>query len=217
MRLTQVLGGQVVQLAEPNRTKEGRKKYYLYDVVRAIEARYRFLRAPRDVGEYDLTQGIKFQNGLFNESHIDKFDVYTNGLLCEGGLQTEQLHQFLEDLFLFVEKEFAIPPLVGIRAYASSLEVHSEIDLSNLLKPANQLGRRITEFLRSYGQSPAEFTLERIGLHGDQTDVPFPKVNHFLFERRAGTRYSEHLYFSGAPLKTADHLAVLSELEAIFS
>jgi len=218
MRLSQIVGAQVVRLLEPNRLTEGRESYYLYDLVKGIEARYRFLQAPKLVDEYDCTKGIRFLNGVFNKHvGVDRFELFANGIICEGKFATEELEGFVEDVFGWAEKEFGIPPSKGPQAYLSHLEIHSETDIAEKFAAFSTFGQNLTDLLRSYGQATAEFKVSMIGLHSDQTETPFPKATAFVFDRRQGKPYSEQLYFSSAPLKTADHLRVLDKLEGLLA
>jgi hypothetical protein len=40
-----------------------------------------------------------------------------------------------------------------------------------------------------------------------------PLLLDFRVERRVGAPYDQNVYYSGAPLRTADHVAVLEEFE----
>jgi hypothetical protein len=53
-------------------------------------------------------------------------------------------------------------------------------------------------------------------MHYDSAAMPVPRPPEFSFERRAGVIYASNEYFSSAPLRTADHIRILHELEKAF-
>lgn len=215
MKLSEAALAQVVILGDTSLPQTSRKMHQI-DAAQAIQSRYKFLQIPKTVDEFNINNGVSFFGGSFNNHPIDKLVIYTNGVLCESRLSTEDLEPFADDLLAWAMKETGIDvPHNGARAYLSNIEIESKIELDEKFEKFAALGKIISAILCSYGQSPKDFTFSKLALHCDLTDVPVPKASNFTFERRDGLPYGDHRYFSSSPLRTKDQLAILNELEAL--
>ena len=104
------------------------------------------------------------------------------------------------------------------RAYTSTVEVHAP-SVSQTDREVMRLVTKLTELVRGYGIEVNDYGLTALLVGSDQSLHPnnTVKPGRFLFERRVGRPYSDDVYFSEAPVKTAEHLELLRDLEAILT
>ena len=69
----------------------------------------------------------------------------------------------------------------------------------------------------SYGQQVPSFEATTLAFQCDLSKVENINPEMFTFERRAEKPFDSGLFYSAAPLKTADHLELLNELEGILA
>jgi len=219
MRLTNILLSQSVRLFRTRSLNGG--GIYGLDLVRGLESRYGFFEVPRTLSDFDLSKGVTFLHGhLHKRFVIDKFQVFENGVLAETRATVEQCDEFLDDLISWTLEE--MPIIIDENAprgnaYLSQVEIEAEMHLNETLLTLSSIGLDIAQKLDSYGQHSPEFRISGIRMHTDVSNF-FPlKPVDFSIERRSGAPYTSNLYFSSAPLKTADHMNVLNQLEILLS
>lgn len=227
MKLVSTLLGQSVRFV---RATYPLSAIYIPDVIKGLRERYGFIQVPASAQDIDLTKGMTFTHGKFalvkakpssrgkspREIIIDRFQIYNNILLVDTKTDTDYADLFLEDVMGWAAETFDVnfTDLPLRKIYASQLEV----ECLNARLPEFQLGKRIEEFLRAYGQEPLPFETSSITIHCDLTQIqPPPFPSPFVFGRREGLPYSSNMFFSSAPLATSDHLALLNDVEVLIS
>jgi hypothetical protein len=199
---------------------QGGGTLYGVNLIRALEMRYGFWESPKTVADYDLNKGVTFLHGLFDrEFVIDKFQVYTNGILAEAKVPTDKIDEFLDDVTEWAQTDVGLRISEGEskKLYNSHLEVFAEFPLTRALRQFSKLGDHITNLTRAYGVNTSRFHVSSISLNADNEGLPTPKPAAFVFDRRAGKPYESGLFFSSAPLRTSEHQIILDELESIFT
>ena len=191
------------------------------DFVRSFESRYGFFQGPRTVEELNTQNGITFLRGQFRrEWFIDKFQLFTQGVLVEAKVPTKEIEAFLDDASVWARqkldlKEAAITPIS--RFYLSQVEVEADVALGRELAQFDSVGKQVGEMLRAYGQPVLDFEAADITLRPDAYKIPGAQPGAaFMFMRRDKQPFDSGLYFSSAPLSTSDHMLVLNTLESIF-
>ena len=72
---------------------------YGRNLVRAFEEKYGFLELPKTLGDFDVSKGITFLHGYFeNRVVIDKAALYNNGILVETKSTTDDCVSIIDDL-----------------------------------------------------------------------------------------------------------------------
>jgi hypothetical protein len=164
------------------------------------------------LSDYDLSKGVTFLHGFFKNRVIDKFQVYSTGVVAEAKLDTDECERFLDDLLKWITERGGIeftPNDPTVRLYVSQLEVQSELDLGNSFPKLTPLGRQIADILRGYGQVVHDYEFSGLSLGFTQNDTM-----GFRFEGREGPNVPRGLFFSQARLRTSDHLRMLEALES---
>lgn len=221
MKVRTILQGQAIRFL---RASNPMGNYYMPDVVKALRERYGFVQAPTTLQEFDAQKGITFQHGRFviknekgkrEEIVIDKFQVFTDGLLVDTKVYTDDADKFLDDVIQWGVAEFGLKILDDPikRAYLSSFEV----ECPDAELPPFPLGKKIEECLRGYGQDALPFDTRSITVWYDTSVTVRPAPYAFIFARREGLPNSSNIYFSSAPLSTTDHHALLVEAGKHFS
>jgi len=183
-------------------------------IIKGMEDRYGFVQVPRTVQEINFSTGVSFLQGYFQNSIIDKLEIYEKGLLCDARINSNLCDKFLDDLTTWATNEFDLPVKeTGTRVYMSQLEVFTELNIGMALSKFRPIGETIAKV---HGGSSKPFELSGIRMHMDVTGITGPQPTEFTFERRAGQSYASSVYFSTAPLRTDDHVRVLDELEKLF-
>jgi hypothetical protein len=194
---------------------------YLPDVVEQIKARYQFLALPtrEELVPKDPGQGAEFRHGrLIHESRvivIDKFTVFNDGVVVDMASSTDDADLFLNDLQTWAKTEIPKATAIGPRYYLSHLELHTELPLEIYAPALQPIGEKITKMLGSYGIKTPRFEVTSIGLYFDLLGRIQPQPGGFNIDRRLNVPYAENLWFSQAPLKTADHVRLLKEMETL--
>ncbi|HEY6618638.1 MAG TPA: hypothetical protein VIY68_03755 [Steroidobacteraceae bacterium] len=217
MEVKTTFGAQAVRFVQSSELPE-EKKVPLYRIIKAMQERYFFIQVPAKIDEIDFTKGVNFFGGLFEYKTIDKFQVFQNGVVCEGKVGTDHCDRFIDDVLKFAG-ELGLPiakQTAPDRAYFSSLEVYIDGDFSKATK-LSPLQSFMLEKFHSYGHTTPVYPVIGFKMGTDTTIASVPIPGEFVFERRAGTAFSESLYASWGPFRTEDHLALLVEIEKIMT
>jgi hypothetical protein len=165
------------------------------------------------LADYDLSKGVTFLHGFFNNRVIDRFQVFSNGILAEAKLDTNECDRFLDDLLKWITERGGVeftPINPMSRFYNSQLEIQSDIELGRSFPTLAPLGQQIAEILRGYGQTMPDYELSGLTFGATQNDTM-----GFRFEGREGPNVPRGIFFSQARLRTSDHLRMLEALEGL--
>jgi hypothetical protein len=212
MKVEKIIFGQVIRFIDD--VREVKKDFSLYEIVRAIQSRYGFLEAPSKLVDYNPQTGMTFLMGKFEGRFIRRFQIYTNGLLCEAETSTDISDRFLDDLIGWLERNFEQRGREKARAYVSQFEVRTEINLGRTFAALDPIGTALAKAVSTYSAEVPKFEISGVRMHySPRGDEAMP--TQFIFERRAESPFSENLYFSSAPLCTLDHENLLREIECV--
>jgi hypothetical protein len=165
--------------------------------------------------------GLQFGMGHFKINGttvtITDFRVYNDGLVAISE-KTDWAEAFLEDVISWVKLEFGFREISsGIRKlYASTIVVEFERPLSRLLRGYELISALISARTMTVSSEKRVMQLARLDFDVDRTalagQLALPK---FVLERRANVSFAQERYFSDGPMHSADHLAVLEEIEKL--
>jgi hypothetical protein len=186
-------------------------------LIDGLREKYGFVEVPQTVAELDFTKGVKFAQGYYKGRIINKLQIFNNGVLCEANEDTSLSDEFLGELLAWAEQEHSLPVKeTGVKAYLSQLVVVSPVDIGAAFSKFSAIGVMLADALRNYGQQHREYRVSGIKMHYDSMIEPPPRAPEFTFERRAGELFSTKEFFTSAPVRTSDHLAILEALEKVF-
>jgi hypothetical protein len=216
MDVRQIMLARVLQIT---RTTPGKAEYYP-DLISKIKDRYQFVIVPKN--EYlvpsDPPKGAEFKIGRLDVDGrtivINVLTVFSDGLVVDTATSTDDADLFLTDLIEWAKEAAPNINPKGPRYYLNQMEIQTSASLENYLPPLKPIGQKISKILRSYRIEAPSYQASTVGLHFDQIGKPEPQPGAFTLERRANVAYAENVWFVQAPLKTADHVALLRELES---
>jgi hypothetical protein len=147
---------------------------------------------------------------------INEFALYQDGIIVTTRANTALLDDFLDDLLAWSQSALGIvqtdiPP--HERHYESNVIVGLDIHEEKSLAFLGRTNKSLQEYQESYGLRPFEFAFGALQVANDTTTYGGKKPIPFTVVRRVNVPFEANVYFSTAPLKTDDHLAVLEALE----
>ena len=215
MKLNNTILSQAVRFGTLSGKNGG--SFYGLNVARQCEQRYEFLQSPRVLADYDLTNGVTFLHGNFNDRFvIDKFAVFGNGFFAEAKVSTGECEEFLDDVMKWGEELGSFKFAADANApklFLSHIEVKSTISFAHSLPKISALGKEIANTMRSYGHITPDWGLAGLAFgNGAPNDAA-----SFKFEQRELSPVQNDIFFSSARMRTADHLRVLEMLETLMT
>ena len=226
MKLKDILLGQSIRLIRLLQPVGG---LYIPDFIKLVQNEFKFVTVPKSLADCDLNKGITFEHGLFNvygkrkpsvsrSVVIDRFQIFSNGLLAEARSYVEDVDSFLEEVIAWSIR------VLGVRhdteaLTASTYVSNVEVEMSNPFalfhaKAYEGLAKALSKRFSEYGLKVAPYGQIGFALHADTVGLKAPFPTNFRIERREGFEFSSNVYFSTAPLKTQHHLDLLKEIES---
>ena len=185
-------------------------------LIEWLRKNYHFLKYPASIPDFNQSsEGLTLTQGAFEASNglisVD-LNIYRDGLVADTRSSTKDTDAFIEDVLRLAVNDFGLvyhPGMIRRKLYLSELSVSPQYPLNRLNPRLQAFADRITSML---GNEP-NTQFEPAGI-SFLPDPSFPnRHSHFIFERKADAPFSEHRYYSRAPLHTADHLKLLEEFE----
>lgn len=198
---------------------------YRLDIIRRLQERYGFIKVPSTPDELlglDQAQGIKFYHGKLVKGDrtivIENLQFLTINLnsmiVVDTRTSTDDSDTVIDD---YIQQANTLRSDMITPTEPTQYDSHIEFTMDGSLRdfcapPIHHTGDAINRLLDSYKIKAPAYELSSITIHYDQIGlgglIPVP----FKVERRAGVRYSANTFFSQAPLKTTDHVALLERL-----
>ena len=189
------------------------------DVIVGVQQRYGFLKVPDAAmtKEEASKNGYKFGTGHYllkeKKNGILEFAVYSDGIVAEAK-NSEIGEAFLDDAIKFFQSEFGFRKFITKpRTYFyNQMVAEFEKPLKKLISSFDGISGAIAKYAEI--ELPIEFA--RLDIQVDNLGVkgPAPK---FILERRANAAFELERYYSSAPLRSEDHVAVLKNIEDVLS
>jgi hypothetical protein len=190
---------------------------YLPDIANQLKERYQFIKAPsvEELLPSDPPKGAEFHHGRLPDDPnvvIDKFTVFSDGIVVDAAGTTDHADRFLEDLQTWAKQVLPKVSVTAPRLYLSQLVIKMEPSLSRFAPLLSPIGTRIGTYLHSYGLNVPSYDISTITMNFDSLGKPPPVPGQFFIDRRLNVSYEENIWFSQAPLRTSDHIALLDKL-----
>lgn len=218
MKHVNVLSGQAVRFLKFD-MRDGESAPDPYDLVRGVEKLFKFVEAPQKVEEVDFTKGVQFRGGKFRGGAVDRVSIYGNGVIAEMRANTDECDDLIGDLLSWVEGSFPISVSEDShlsRVYNSEIEFAPNTDFfGNVLLASVESA--LSDSWSKYGQGAMPFQAATISFAAEQQSSSAITPSPFTVERRAGHRFSENIFHSRAPLKTRDHISLLTNIETMLT
>lgn len=189
---------------------------YLIPIAIELMGRYRFATTPdaKDLSTRPLE--AKFENGSFNDASGNpiyaSLSLHEDGLIAETRSSTDESERFLDEVLSALSTEYQLPHYkdLGVqRLYVSEVVVEMSM-------PANIFSNRLLPFvekLRGGSSNNPGVPMDLIALAFGPDPTVTKKTASFRIERLVNSAFNENRYVCSAPLRTSEHLELLSALE----
>lgn len=192
--------------------------------LRLVAERYAFNNVPELHRTWEEAQkdGLKFQLGKLVHGNrtinIGDFTLYNDGIVATSA-STDDAELFFDDLLNWGKEVFGFRDLApaGVRTlYLSNIIVELESSPDVILKSFIALSESLAKLLRAtYGLNiPVHMSGVELNFDRTLTTPAWQTLTPFTLDRRVHQPYSKNICFSGAPLRTKDHLAFLEIIES---
>lgn len=217
MELLANLRAQSIRFGVPK--KKGGGAIFLPHFVGRLKDEFSFVEAPARQSDFDLEAGTVLTYGQCNGVIVNTLKIYSNGMFAECiAAGTEMVDAVLDKVEQVLVAEFDAEVLVSApiaRVYSSQMEVRLSAEAVAGLGVLDPVRQRLGAFVRGYGIDVPEYQTLSFAIGADPMLASTAiKPQRFLFERRANRRFDENVFFSEAPLQSAEHWALLHDLEA---
>ena len=192
----------------------------LLDLFQAIATRYRFSTFPKHLLDYNKNNALEFNSGTFlkgpNEDLRVGLTIYSDGVVGDSLSSTDNSEAFLEDMAQWAAKDHGLlfdGNSIVRKAHLSQLEVKFDTRLSFINPKLNFLPSRLYSQVVPFDGNATQygfggFAVWPENMHKDTT------LHVFRLEPKWNTTFAENIYFSSAPVRTQEHVAILQEIEA---
>lgn len=188
---------------------------YLPDVLASLVRRYKFIGFPSGLEELSAASK-RLSMGSWAGSQIDELKVYNDGVIVDAPQNSDVIDAFIDDLYGFVRETFRYVVMSGaeeVRHYESAIVVKLAPSVTSGLSALHALSEDVSKYQAAYGLPGFEFEPTRLGVDVDASKHAGKRPISFTLERRLGEPFEQDQWFSSAPLKSNDHIAVMRKLE----
>ncbi len=185
------------------------------DLVAKLVEKCRFQKYPQTIQDFDEQKGVEFLAGVWDGVNVEKLTVYNNGILLDTRVSTAISEGILAEALAWA-KQLGLtyrPDMIKRWGYLSNFTFYSDVPLLGPEAAITTLARRVSEKVAQRAtDANLNYKPTRLDLDFDRSQINFP-IAPFTIQRRTIVPFSENKYFSEAPLRSEDHLALLEEFE----
>lgn len=189
---------------------------FLPIAVEKLVQRYRFQKVP--TMEQMLANTFVFTHGLFEDVGISEVGIYSNGIVASAPTSTETLEQLIHDILAWADTEFELKEVGVIPRewhYESSIVVGMNLNSDKAMPFLREVASSLSQYQESYGLRKFSFDFGGISSAVDTTKYPGRSPAVFSLARRVSVPFKSNIFYSTAPLKTADHFQLLEKIEKL--
>jgi hypothetical protein len=191
------------------------------DIVAKIRDRYRFTNSPDLKSEEIAKNGLKFEMGNFQfekaNVRITDFALYRDGIVVNA-TKTDAAEVFLDDIVSHMQKEFSFRDFITKprKYFQSQIVVEFDRSPAKLIESLDKILKSLSKRLAETYEIEIPMEFSRLDLDFDRTiNIAPALIQRVVIERRNGVPFDKERYFCAAPLRTADHEALLREIEIL--
>lgn len=185
------------------------------ELVQKLAERYKFAKYPKTAEELELGKGIEFLEGTSGSYPIQKLVVWDTLIVVETRISTAVSKTIIEEMLSWGAKEFGLNyPSTPIKrfAYISDVTFYSDVTILDVNPAVSKLAQQCSAALSDIWQEPVIYEPFTVRVGHDPSSRKNP-IAPFMIEHRQETKFSEHKYFSEAPLPTDTHWELLEQFE----
>src|SRR5262249_30267200 len=133
---------------------------------------------------------------------------------------TDIAEAFLDDIVPYMQEQFQFRDFITIprRYFQSQIVVEFDRSPAKLIQHFEKITSSISKRLIDTYALEIPMNFMRLDFDFDRTKTNVPALVQKLFiERRVSVPFDKERFYCAAPLRTADHAALLSEIESCFA
>jgi len=190
-------------------------------IIETVRAAYGFQSFPQLGVEPVYIPQLLFVNGRYAKD--DKSFAITHLVMEPIGdtvqtQTTDQAETFIEDLTATLDEK------LGFRFATSSKRLsfvsNLVVEFASPLEDYLSVLKRVTDLVADTLPDRRPFSVKRLAMGAPTlatavTQVETVESSDFIIERRAGATFDQNRYFSSAPMRTAEHLKLLEQIEGV--
>ncbi|SRR6266567_6803211 len=214
MQITAIMMARVLAIVEVQDLNPQGKAYYP-DIAAALVRRFNFQVFPKKPEDFNEQTGILFTDGKFSEGTLDRVQIFTHGIVVDTRISTDVSERLLHETLEWAKSELGLHYAEGMlkrTAYVSQLTFESAMKISKLNPILGDVGSFVTSKVTKNIAQALGFEATGVIWNVDQTATKLAP-GAFTIERRSEVPFRDNKYFSNAPLPTADHQAILQQIE----
>ena len=183
------------------------------DAIQSLAKRFSFSVAPVSFEQLDFTVGVELSAGRLRDINIDKFTIFTNGIVIDTRSSTDDSVDVFTEVVAHAKESFGSKIQFHRHHFVSNIVFTSEMRLAKLHPTLQKIADKLAASASADMKHPFVFepTAFLINLDPSQAKIA---PSSFSIERRAEIPFSENTYFSAAPLETMKHIELVEEFEA---
>jgi len=191
------------------------RNIFLPDLAEVIRETFKFVEYPKSVEDYRSQDGLSFRYGTFEQKVIGELTIYNDGVIIKAPHESVCLDDAIDTLVKTLAAKFkAKVPDTFTRFYNSRIEVKAAAEFGLSLDVLQPIIAALKNAMAKNGMKIDRY--ETIGFSLGGEGEGHWKPGRFTFERRSNMPLADNMFYSEAPLSTADHMSLLRDLEALF-
>lgn len=193
---------------------------FIPDFVAGLKERHSFWVAPESPTHFNLDDGARFEMGKHGELNIESLTIFRNGILVEAVCDTDALTDFVDELIQWAESDYScrITDSAPVRqTHKSILEFQMESIFAENFDRFEKVSEQLNNCLGKQGMAETDFKLHGLTFSANSVTASPLIPSQFTIERRANIPREENFFFSDAPLRTAQHLEIISLFEELIA
>ncbi|MGC2111095.1 MAG: hypothetical protein WA655_16385 [Candidatus Korobacteraceae bacterium] len=185
------------------------------DLVAKLVEKCGFQKFPQTLQDFDEQKGVDFLAGRWGRINIEKLTVYNNGILLDTRVSTSISEQVLSEALEWVRQVGVVyqPQMIKRKGFLSSFSFYSDAPLLGPTTAFNKLEQSLSRIIQERTGLNLVHQPTRLDFDFDRTVAQQLPIAMFTIQRRAVTPFSENKYFTEAPLRSEEHVALIEEFE----
>lgn len=187
---------------------------YLPEACQALVHRYKFAGFPQSLEQMNAVP-VAFSHGKFADTAIEDFNIFGDGVSISARAPTDALDDFLADVTTWSKSELGLDRIEShsvSKIYESHVVFRTKHNILRAVAAYTDVAKQISAGLKKATNQLAVFEPFGFTLAADSAEIHGLKPIPFRLERKSGIEFPLNYYYSSAPLRTKEHLAVLQKL-----
>ena len=177
------------------------------------------MKKPSAPEQFDLKEGIEFENGFYEGVTVKKLVLYQQVIYVDTNTSTDESKRILLSLLAWAKETHGItfdPALISKWAYISDIIFRTDFPLLEYQNPIlRTVASKISEEVQRNLHEGLIFSAGEFKISHDPSKRS-ATIASFSIQHRGVLEYEQNIFFSEAPVPTSVHLELLELVEKKF-